>query len=204
MSAKLLPASLKSLVGELAKLPGVGEKTALRYAVSIVRGGASRSGSIRHALEQVAEDVSFCPTCHFWVDHGECPLCTDASRSDARLCVVRDAPDVLALERHRAHPWKYHVLQGLLAPLSGIGPGQIRLASLFKRIQEASTQEVILAFDATVEGDATALFIRDHLKSLDIPLRLTRTAMGLPAGAAVEYLDPSTLENALQHRMSFE
>lgn len=201
---KLLPGSLKSLVGEMSKLPGVGEKTALRYAVSLIRAGRTRIESMERALQSVSEEISFCPQCHFWANEGVCPLCSDSNRTEQRLCVVRDAPDVLALERFKSHPWRYHVLQGLLSPLSGIGPGQIRIASLFDRIERSGTQEIILAFDATVEGDATALFIRDQLKARGKAITLTRTAMGLPAGAAVEYLDPSTLENALMHRTAFE
>lgn len=200
---KLLPSSLKALVGEMSKLPGVGEKTALRYAVSLLRGGAGKIEALGRALHSVGREISFCPTCHFWADEGVCPLCQDPARSSQRLCVVRDAPDVIALERFKAHPWRYHVLQGLLSPLNGVGPAQIRLASLFKRIAEENTEELILAFDATVEGDATAHFIREHLK--DNPhTKLTRTAMGLPVGAAVEYLDASTLETALVHRTTLE
>lgn len=201
---KLLPGSLKSLVGEMSKLPGVGEKTALRYAVTLIRSGRPRIESLQRALDSVSQEISFCPQCHFWADEGVCPICSDTNRTAQRLCVVRDAPDVIALERFKSHPWRYHVLQGLLSPLSGVGPGQIRMASLFKRLEEGNTQELILAFDATVEGDATALFIRDQIKNKGLSVTLTRTAMGLPAGAAVEYLDPSTLENALLHRMAFE
>ncbi|MBS1984776.1 MAG: recombination protein RecR [Bdellovibrionales bacterium] len=190
----------------MSKLPGVGEKTALRYAVALLRGGSGRMAAFTRALEAVGQEVSFCPTCHFWADAGHCPLCTDSNRTETRLCVVRDAPDVLALEKFKAHNWRYHVLQGLLSPLSGVGPGQIRLGSLFERVARENTQELILAFDATIEGDATALFIRDHLNARmeGSTLKLTRTAMGLPAGSAVEYLDPSTLENALLHRTAFE
>lgn len=201
---KLLPSSLKGLVLELSRLPGVGEKTALRYAVTLLRGGQARIENLTQLLGRLSSEVSFCPRCHFWAEAGHCPLCEDPNRSESRLCVVRDAPDVLALERFKAHPWRYHVLQGLLAPLSGVGPGQIRLASLFDRIQEGGVEEVILAFDATIEGDATALFIRDQAKAKGLKVGLTRTAMGLPAGASVEYLDPSTLENALIHRTLFE
>jgi recombination protein RecR len=118
--------------------------------------------------------------------------------------VVRDSPDVLALEKFRSHPWKYHILQGFLSPLSGIGPQQIKVQSLFERIHRDNVQEVILAFDATVEGDATALFIREHLRARESSIQLTRMAMGLPAGASVEYLDASTLENALIHRTNLE
>lgn len=201
---KLLPSSLKALVGELSKLPGVGEKTALRYAVSLIR-GPHRAESLMRALEGSSLEISFCPTCFYWTDVGTCPLCTDSSRTTTRLCIVRDAPDVLALEKFKSHPWKYHVLQGLLSPLNGVGPSQLKLDALFRRIEAENVQEVILAFDATVEGDATALFIRDHLRShASKTIALTRTAMGLPAGAAVEYLDPSTLENALVHRTAFD
>lgn len=201
---KLLPESLQALVGELAKLPGVGERTAMRYAVSMLRAGPRRIEDMQRALQGASEDVSHCPQCHFWTQSGFCPICSDAQRPATRLCVVRDSPDVMALERFRAHPWKYHVLHGLLSPLGGVGPQQIRLDSLFKRLKDDNVQELILALDATVEGDATSLYIRDHLREESPTVKLTRTAMGLPAGSSVEYLDPSTLENALTHRTDFD
>jgi len=201
---KLLPASLQSLVAELSKLPGVGERTALRYAVSLLKSGPKRMDSLMKALDSVGNEVDLCPTCHFWTQSQQCPICIDSQRSETRLCVVRDSPDVIALEKFKAHPWKYHVLQGLLAPLSGVGPSQIRIESLFKRVATQNVTEVILAVDATVEGDATALFIRDQVKNRFPNLQLSRTAMGLPAGSSVEFLDPSTLENALMHRTHFE
>jgi len=201
---KLLPESLQVLVAELGKLPGVGERTAMRYAVSLLRAGPRRLNDMQRALRAAGEDVSHCSTCHFWTQAGFCPICADHQRPIARLCVVRDSPDVVALERFRAHAWKYHVLQGLLSPLGGVGPQQLRLDSLFRRIQDNGIQEIILALDATVEGDATSLYIRDHLRESNPGLKLTRTAMGLPAGSSVEYLDPSTLENALTHRTDFD
>jgi recombination protein RecR len=115
--------------------------------------------------------------------------------------VVRDAPDVLALEKFRKHPWKYHSLQGFLSPLSGVGPKQIRMDELFNRIEAEGFNELILAFDATLEGDATALYLKQKSNELGFKnLRIYRTAGGLPAGSSVEYLDPSTLEHALKHR----
>jgi len=199
---RLIPPSLQALTQELSKLPGVGERSALRYAVSLIRGGERRISGLMSALERTQSDIQHCPTCHFWTTQGHCPLCTDSNRPATRVCVVRDCPDVLALERGHAQSWKYHVLQGLLSPLSGVGPQQIRLETLFNRCQEA--QELILAFDATIEGDATALYIRDRLKEQFPQVRLTRTAMGVPAGSSIEYLDSSTLENALLHRNRFE
>jgi recombination protein RecR len=201
---KLLPESLNILVAELGKLPGVGERTAMRYAVSLLRAGSRRLEDVQRALKGAAENVSHCPTCHFWTQAGFCPVCEDAQRPATRLCVVRDSPDVVALERFRAHPWKYHVLQGLLSPLGGVGPQQLRLESLFNRIRDTGVQEIILALDATVEGDATSLYIRDHMRDEAPGVKLTRTALGLPAGSSVEYLDPSTLENALTHRTEFD
>lgn len=189
---------------EFSRLPGVGERTALRYAVSLLKMGATKIESLEHSLKALRQDVNHCSVCHFWVEHDSCPICSDLTRADQKICVVRDAPDVLALERFRRHPWRYHVLHGLLSPLSGIGPGQLRLESLFRRIEERPIQELILALDATVEGDATALYIRDHLREHYPNLKMSRTAMGLPAGASLEYLDSSTLESALNHRTQFE
>lgn len=200
----LSPEALQILVAELGKLPGVGEKTAMRYAVSLLRGGSKRVNDLERALEEVRTQVGTCPCCHFWTQDDRCKLCDDRERDHHKICVVRDAPDVLALERQRKQPWKYHVLQGLLSPMAGVGPTKIRLDSLFSRIEGESIDEVILAIDATLEGDATAFFIRDHLSKHYPHVLLSRTALGIPAGSAVEYLDPSTLEHALSHRIRFE
>jgi recombination protein RecR len=201
---KLIPGALQSLVAELSRLPGVGEKSALRYAVSLLRGGPQRIKALTQSLDAVGTEVAHCQTCFFWVDQGHCPLCEDTSRSATRMLVVRDAPDVLAFERFKRHPWRYHVLQGLLSPLSGVGPDQLRMSELIERVLSGGTEELILAFDATVEGDATALYIRDAIKKIASQVRVTRTALGLPAGASVEYLDASTLEGALSHRSVME
>ena len=201
---RLVPPSLQALVAELGKLPGVGQRTALRFAVALIQSGPQRSLALQHALTEIDTQVGHCPTCHFWSQEGVCPICTDAQRVEPCLCVVRDCPDVLALEKNRTHSWRYHVLQGLLSPLMGRGPAQIRLESLFKRLDDGVHRELILALDATVEGDATALYIRDQLKERYPNVKLSRTALGLPAGSSVEYLDASTLESALSHRTLFE
>lgn len=202
---KIIPSSLEQLVTEFCKLPGVGEKTALRFAVGLLKGGAKRSSDLKRALEHVTLELGSCERCHFWTEKGLCSICSDPSRVNSRrICVVRDAPDVLALERFRAHPWRYHVLQGLLSPLGGVGPSQLKIETLVSRLQEEGTQEVIFALDATVEGDATALFIREQIRERSPQTLVTRTAHGLPSGASVEYLDPSTLESALQHRTQID
>lgn len=196
----MLPRALKSLVQELSKLPGVGERTALRYTLHLLRGRNSPIDSLIKGLEEVQASIGTCPTCFFWTDMGKCSLCEDSVRSSNKLCIVRDAPDVLALEKFKKHPWKYHVLQGFLSPLAGVGPKQIRIDDLFTRIQKEGYEELILAFDATLEGDATALYLKQQVDELHLNVKISRTALGLPAGASVEYLDPSTLEQALKHR----
>ena len=197
----MLPKALRALVMELSKLPGVGERTALRYTLSLLR--ASKGTQIDvliHTLHEVKQVIGICPACFFWTEAGECSLCTDESRHSNKLCVVRDAPDVLALERFKKHTWKYHVLQGFLSPLSGVGPQQVRIEELLRRVAENNFDELILAFDATLEGDATALYIKQQLSEKGLEVKVSRTALGLPAGSSVEYLDPSTLEHALAHR----
>lgn len=199
--SKLLPPSIEALVQELSRFPGVGERTALRYSVSLMRAGTNRINALKRALEDVQSEVDTCPNCFFWSQASLCPICTDEARRTNKLCIVRDCPDVLALEKFRRHAWTYHVLQGLLSPLSGVGPSQIRIQELMNRIETDSIQEVILALDATIEGDATAHFIRDQVKArFGDKVGVTRTALGLPAGSSVEYSDPSTLESALAHR----
>jgi recombination protein RecR len=201
---KLIPPTLEKLVHELSRLPGVGEKSALRFSLSLYRGGGERLESLKSALEELKTRIGTCNECFFWTDEGHCALCGDHHRSAQKLCVVRDSPDVLALERFKMHTWKYHVLQGFLSPLGGRGPSQIRIRELFQRMEREKTEELILAFDATIEGDATAFYVRDQLRDLHPNVRVTRMALGLPAGSSVEYLDPSTLESALSHRTTLE
>jgi len=201
---KLIPSSLQVLVQELSKLPGVGERTALRYSVALLKAGPKRSDALMRALQSTTEQITHCETCFFWKQENSCPICEDLTRNNKKLCVVRDAPDVLAFEKYKSHSWKYHILQGLLSPLVGVGPSQLRISAMFERLESDEFDEVILAVDPTVEGDATSLFIRDHLKNKFPTLKVTRTALGLPAGSSVEYLDPSTLENALLHRTTLE
>lgn len=197
---KFVPRSLQALVVELARLPGVGERTALRFAVALLKGGNHRTQLLQQVLASVSEDIGSCECCGFWTEQNRCPVCDDPQRTAQKLCVVRDSPDVLALEKFRSHPWKYHVLGGLLSPLSGVGPDKLGIGSLLTRIRTGEVQELILAFDATIEGDATAYYLKDLLKKEAPALQLSRTALGLPAGSSVEYLDPSTLESALLHR----
>jgi recombination protein RecR len=201
---KFVPRSLQALVVELARLPGVGERTALRFAVALLKGGNQRMGTLQHVLESVQNEIASCNNCGFWTEQDRCPICEDTQRSSQKLCVVRDSPDVLALEKFRSHGWKYHVLGGLLSPLSGVGPDKLNIAQLVTRIRAEGVLELILAFDATVEGDATAYYLKDLLKKEAPQVQLSRTALGLPAGSSVEYLDPSTLESALQHRTPME
>lgn len=196
----MLPRSLRALVQELAKLPGVGERTALRYTLHLLRSKTSQIEGLLKSLDEVRGAIGTCPECFFWTEEGKCNLCEDNARISSKLCVVRDAPDVLALEKFKRHPWKYHVLQGLLSPLSGIGPKQVRIDELVKRIQSSDVGELILAFDATLEGDATALYIKQQMEDFGLTTTVSRTGFGLPAGSSVEYLDPSTLEHALNHR----
>jgi len=199
----LIPESLQTLVAEISKLPGVGEKTAMRYAVSLLKGGHKRIEDLGRALAHMHMQLDTCPKCHFWTQEGDCGLCEDNDRDMQKLCIVRDAPDVMALEKQRKQPWQYHVLQGLLSPMGGIGPDKIRLQSLFDRVKSDTVTEIIIALDATLEGDATAFFIRDHLAKDFAHVDISRTALGIPAGSSVEYLDPSTLEHALNHRVRF-
>lgn len=196
----MLPKALRSLVQELSKLPGVGERTALRYTLYLLRGRNSPIETLVKNLQEVQENIGTCSQCFFWTDMGKCSICEDQSRVSSKLCIVRDAPDVLALEKFKKHPWKYHVLQGFLSPLAGVGPKQIRLEELIARIHKESFEELILAFDATLEGDATALYLKQQIQDLKLNVKISRTALGLPAGSSVEYLDPSTLEQALKHR----
>jgi len=171
--------------------------------MALLRSGKSSVDNLKKALSELQTEISTCPQCFFWTQTKHCPLCESYERSATQLCIVRDCPDVIALERFRKQGWQYHVLQGLLSPLNGVGPSDVRINELFTRIKEKNVTEMIIALDATIEGDATALYIRDRLSEEFPHVKVSRTALGLPAGSSVEYLDPSTLEHALRYRTEF-
>ena len=195
------------LIEALSRLPGIGPKTAQRLTYHLLRSPEGEARSLAAALVAVRDQVSFCETC-FNISTGPlCPICADTERDPARLCVVEDALDVLALERTAAFRGRYHVLNGAISPMDGIGPERLRVRELLERVVVAESEgrrfaEVILATNPTLEGEATALYLAERLGGhVDA---VTRIARGIPVGGDLEYADEVTLVRAMQGRRAVE
>lgn len=189
------------LTQELSKLPGIGGRTALRLALHILRQPASYAQGLALALTEAMTKMKFCSQCFFLTEADPCTFCSDERRNRQLLCVVEDSSDLLALERSRGYRGLYHVLQGALSPLDGIGPDHLRITELLGRVKKGGPAEIILATNHDVSGEATALYISKLLKPLGI--RLTKLASGIPAGSDVEYLDSATLSRAIESRVEY-
>jgi recombination protein RecR len=187
---------VQRLAGELARLPGIGEKTAMRLAFHLVRAPADQVHALAQALVELVEKTRLCSSCANVTDEDPCALCSDARRDAETICVVATPSDLIALERGGHYRGRYHVLHGLLSPLDGIGPDDLRIADLMRRL--ADVKEVIVATSPSVEGEATAMYLARLIKPLGIAV--TRIATGLPVGGEIEYSDQATLARALAHR----
>lgn len=196
----MTPDALNRLVAQLAKLPGIGEKTAQRLAFHILRSPAEYARALSTSLLEVVDRVSLCPRCFSLCEKNnpQCGFCTDTRRDDKLLCVVEGIADELALERTREFKGRYHVLHGVLSPLEGVGPDQLRIRELLVRLEDTSVEEVILATNPDVEGEATALYLMRLLKPMG--LKVTRLAQGIPMGGDLEFADQATLARALSAR----
>jgi len=186
------------LVRELARLPGIGEKTAQRLAFHVLEAGPEQARALAEAVVGVVRDVRCCSTCQTLTERDPCPICSDPGRDGRILCVVEGVPDLLAVERTREFRGRYHVLHGALSPLDGIGPGDLKIKELLVRLEQQPVEEVLVATNPDVEGEATALYLQKLLKPLG--LRVTRIAQGLPMGGDLEYADQATLARALAGR----
>lgn len=186
------------LVKELARLPGIGEKTAQRLAFHILKAGAGYAGDLAAAIAAVVRDVRLCSSCQTLTDRDPCRLCADPQRDSKFICVVEGVPDLLAIERTREFRGRYHVLHGALSPLDGVGPGDLKIRELLVRLETAPADEVLVATNPDVEGEATALYLQKLLKPLGV--KVTRIAQGVPMGGDLEYADQVTLARALAGR----
>jgi recombination protein RecR len=195
------PDALNRLVAQLSKLPGIGEKTAQRLAFHVLRSPPDFARGLARALDEVVEKVRLCPRCFSLTDgpvDQPCTFCTDPRRDDKMLCVVEGIADELAIERTREFRGRYHVLHGVLSPLEGVGPDQLRIRELLVRLESTDIDEVIVATNPDVEGEATALYLVRLLKPMGI--KVTRLAQGIPMGGDLEYADQATLARALAAR----
>ncbi|MBS1148762.1 MAG: Recombination protein RecR [Myxococcaceae bacterium] len=188
-------------MAQLAKLPGIGEKTAQRLAFYVLRAQPEYARALAAALLEVVDKVRLCPRCFSLTDGPNdslCGYCTDARRDNRQVCVVEGIADELALERTREFKGRYHVLHGVLSPLEGVGPEQLRIRELLLRLQDTPVEEVIIATNPDIEGEATALYLTRLLKPMG--LKVTRLAQGIPMGGDLEYADQATLARALSAR----
>lgn len=196
----LLPESIQKLINALERLPGIGPKSASRLAFYFLRAPDEVSQDLSNALANLKAKTVFCQECFNITEAGRerCEICESLRRDGSLICVVEEALDVLALERTGGFQGKYHVLQGVLSPIEGIGPDDLKIKQLIARVSTGGIKEVILATNPSMEGDATALYLRQHLEPLGV--RVTRLARGLPVGGDLEYADQNTLLRALSGR----
>ncbi len=195
-----LPEPIQKLINALERLPGIGPKSASRLAFHFLRAPDELSQELAAALSSLKSKTAFCEECFNITVAGRtlCEICADSERDAGIICVVEEALDVLALERVGAYNGRFHVLHGVLSPIEGIGPEDIRLRPLIDRVARGGVREVILATNPSMEGDATALYLRQQLRPLGV--QITRLARGLPVGGDLEYADQSTLLRALSGR----
>lgn len=198
----VFPPALQRLIKELSKLPSVGEKTASRLAYHLIANDRDLARSLGAALQQAAQDVRLCERCFFLSEEPLCSLCRNTSRDPSILCVVEKPVDLVAIERGGEFKGLYHILHGLWAPLRGQGPDSMKLKELMERVRQGAVKEVILATSATVEGDATALYIGRMLA--DVGIKTTRPAQGIPKGGELEYADDVTLSRAFAARNTLQ
>lgn len=196
----LLPQSLQSLINALERLPGIGPKSASRLAFYFLRAPEEVSQDLAEALANLKANTTLCQECFNITEAGreQCEICESSQRDAGLVCVVEEALDVLALERTGGYRGKYHVLQGVLSPIEGIGPDDLKIEQLIARVERGEIKEVILATNPSMEGDATALYLQQHLEPLSV--KVTRLARGLPVGGDLEYADQNTLLRALSGR----
>ena len=192
------PESLERLSLELSRLPGIGKKTALRLTFGILRYTPEEAANLAEAIRQVKERTHHCNVCNGFTDLGTCLVCSNKMRNQRLICVVEQPNNVFQIERSRVYQGVYHVLLGALSPLEGIGPDQLQIRSLRKRLEKDGADELILATNPTVQGEATAGFLQSELADL-VP-QITRLARGLPAGGDLEYVDEITLQEAFSGR----
>ncbi len=199
---QVLPEPIQKLTAAFERLPGIGPKTASRLTFYLLRAADEISLDLADALAQLKSQTSLCQTCFNITRAGQeqCEICASGQRDDSLLCVVEEPMDVLMLERTAGFHGRYHVLHGVLSPIEGIGPSDLKIAALIERVRAGNFQEVILATNPSMEGDATALYLHQQLAPFHV--RITRLARGLPVGGDLEYADQNTLLRALAGRQN--
>jgi recombination protein RecR len=189
---------LAELIAELEKLPGVGPKSAQRLAYHLLKATEGEANRLADAIRRAKEKLRFCNSCQNISESETCAICLDARRDRTTICVVGEPRDIAAIERINEYKGQYHVLHGLMSPMDGIGPEQLRIKELLQRLGGDEIQEIILATNPTIEGDATALYLAKLIKPIGV--RVSRLAHGMPVGGELDYADSATLLSALEYR----
>ena len=202
MQQQYSSALLEKAVGEFAKLPGIGRKTALRLVLNMLRRSDEEVEQFTDAISKMKHEVKYCKVCHNISDTEVCPICSDPSRDTSTICVVENVQDVLAVENTQQFHGLYHVLGGVISPIDGIGPSDIEIDSLVRRVADGGVQEVIFALSSTMEGDTTNFYISRKLA--DYPVKLSVIARGISVGDELEYTDEVTLGRSILNRTPFE
>ena len=192
---------LDNAVAELAKLPGIGNKTALRLALHLLRQDKDYALNLGHSIIEMREEIRYCARCHNISENDICPICSNPKRDSSVVCVVENVKDVITVEATREHKGLYHVLGGLISPLDGISPSDLEIDSLVDRVEKENITEVILALSPTMEGDTTNFYI--YRKLAHLPVKVTMLARGLSIGNELEYADELTLGRSIQNRLLF-
>jgi len=201
----MLPNSIKKLIEEFSKLPGIGPKSAQRLAMHLIRNPDQKSRDLGEAVLKLKEGIIFCSECWNIADKSPCSICSNLSRDRSKICVVEEVLDAAAIEKTGDYDGLYHVLHGVLSPVDGVGVEELKISSLIKRIGDRASsdpvREIILATNPSLEGEATALYIQKLLR--DVDLKVSRIARGLPTGGNIEYSDDLTLSRAMKNRGDF-
>lgn len=199
---QLLPKSLLAVIDELGKLPGVGARTAERYAYFLLRSQKTTVNRLAESIAKLHDTVSYCPITFALIDADQkvSPLYSDSSRDKHTIAIVEEPLDIVALERTGQYKGTYHVLGGAISPIDGIGPEQLHIPELLDRIAKDNVEELIIATNASVEGESTAIFLQHYLKDNNVSVKMTRLARGIPIGVDLEYADQITLTHALEGR----
>lgn len=193
---------LQSAVDEMAQLPGVGKRTALRFVLHLLRQPEMQTQNLTTALNKVRTEIKFCKSCHNISDAEICHICSSSKRDQSVICVVEDIRDVLAIENTSSFNGLYHVLGGKISPMDGIGPNNLHIESLVNRVKQGHVEELIFALSATMEGDTTNFYIYKQLG--DLPVKTSTIARGIAVGNELEYADEVTLGRSIQNRIPFE
>ena len=195
------PEPVSRLIAELKHLPGVGLKSAQRIAFYLLRSSKAESHALSQAIRDLKDKITTCQICNNVTDVNPCNFCTRPDRNSKLLCVVEEPPNVLAIEKTHEFKGRYHVLMGALSPLHGVGPEQLKISGLLERLRSGEVEEVILATNPNVEGEATAIYLSRLIKPLGV--RVTRIAMGIPVGSELDYVDEVTISKALEGRRDY-